>query len=291
MTIFQAIIQGIVQGLTEFLPVSSSGHLSIVQHFFGVNGESGVLFSILLHVATLLAVFIAFRKLICDLLVEFGRIIRDLFTGKLKFKTGNPTRHMVYMIIISLVPMVFAYFLKDFYEGLAADSDIVVEGICFLITAVLMFLSQRWNNGSKTALDLTPRDALIVGCVQAIAPLPGISRSGSTISAGLFCGMERETAVQFSFIMGMPAVLASALVELKDIGAESFAGTTPAALIIGFLVALVVGLAAIAMVKWIVSNNQFKIFGIYLSVLGGIVLILGIVEHAMGITVYQWLFQ
>lgn len=289
MTTFQAIIQGIVQGLTEFLPVSSSGHLSIVQHFFGVDGESGILFSILLHVATLLAVFIAFRKLICDLVMEFFRAVKDLCTGKFKFKTGNPNRYMVYMIILSLVPLIPAFFLKDFYEGLAADADIIVEGVCFLITAALMFLSGRWANGTKEALDITPRDALIVGCVQAIAPLPGISRSGSTITAGMFCGMERETAVQFSFIMGMPAVLASALVELKDLNAEAFAGTSAMALILGFIVALVVGLAAIAMVKWLVTSNKFKIFGIYLSVLGVIVLILGIIEHIMGSTFYQLL--
>ncbi len=281
-------MQGIVQGLTEFLPVSSSGHLSVVQHFFGINGESGILFSILLHVATLLAVFIAFRKLVCDLVMEFFRIIRDLFTGKLKYRTGNPTRHMVYMIILSLVPLIPAYFLKDFYEGLASDRDIVVEGVCFLITAVLMFCAGRWGNGRKTALDLTPGDALIVGCVQAIAPLPGISRSGSTITAGLFCGMEKETAVQFSFIMGMPAVLASAVVELKDINADSFAGTSVAALVIGFIVALVVGLAAIAMVKWLVTSNKFKIFGVYLSILGAIVLIIGIAEHIIGSPIFQW---
>ncbi len=289
MTIWEAILQGIVQGLTEFLPISSSGHLSVVQHFFGINGESGILFSILLHVATLLAVFIAFRKLICELVMEFFRIVKDLFTGKLKYRTGNPTRHMVYMIILSLIPLIPAYFLKDFYEGLASDNDIIVEGVCFLITAVLMFCAGRWGNGRKTALDLTPGDALIVGCVQAIAPLPGISRSGSTITAGLFCGMEKETAVQFSFIMGMPAVLASAVVELKDVNAESFAGTSAAALIIGFIVALVVGLAAIAMVRWLVASNKFKIFGVYLSILGALVLVIGIVEHIVGSPVSQWI--
>ncbi len=289
MSVFEAIVQGMIQGLTEFLPVSSSGHLSVVQHCFGINGESGILFSMLLHVATLLAVFIAFRKLICDLIMEFFRIVKDLFTGKLKWKTENPTRKMVYMIIISLLPMAVAFVLRDFYAGFSSDNDILVEGVCFLITAALMFGSEKWNHGSKTALDITVKDALIVGCVQAIAPMPGISRSGSTISAGLFTGMDRETAVQFSFIMGMPAVLGGAVVELGDIGADAFAGTSFAALAIGFIVALVVGIAAIAMVKWLVASNKFKIFGIYLTVLGALTVAVGIIEMITGSTVYQWI--
>ena len=289
MSVLEAILQGIVQGLTEFLPVSSSGHLSVVQHCFGIKGETGILFSIILHVATLLAVFIAFRKLVCDLIMEFFRAVKDLFTGKFKFNTNNPNRKMLYLIIISLVPLGVAFFIRDFYEGLASDNDIVVEGVCFLITAVLMFLSERWNYGRKTALDLGVKDALLVGCVQAVAPMPGISRSGSTIAAGLFCGMERETAVQFSFIMGMPAVLGSAVVELKDVNAAAFANTSMLALICGFVTALVVGIAAIAMVKWLVASNKFKIFGIYLTILGVLVLGVGIAEHIIGTPFYQWL--
>ncbi len=288
MTVFQAIIQGIIQGLTEFLPVSSSGHLSVVQHLFGINGESGILFSVLLHVATLLAVFIAFRELVCDLVMEFFRIVRDLFTGKLKFQTDNPNRKMVFMILISLIPLGVAFFIKDIYSSLAADSDIIVEGVCFLITAVLMFLTAKFSNGSKTVKDMTVKDALIVGCVQAIAPMPGISRSGSTVAAGLFCGLDRETAVQFSFIMGMPAVLGGALVELTDLNAAAFAGTSFFALACGFIVALVVGIAAIVMVKWLVASNKFKYFGIYLSILGALVVGIGIAENVMHLPFSQW---
>lgn len=289
MTIFEAIIQGLVQGLTEFLPVSSSGHLSVLQHCFGINGETGVLFSIILHVATLLAVFIAFRKLVCDLILEFFKAIKDVFTGKFKFHTDNPNRKMLYLIVISLLPMVVAFFIRDFYEGFSSDNDIVVEGVCFLITAVLMFCSERWNHGTKTPLELGAKEALIVGCVQAIAPMPGISRSGSTIAAGLFCGMDRKTAVQFSFIMGMPAVLGSAVVELGDVTPTMFADIGVWALVLGFLTALVIGVAAIAMVNWLVASNKFKIFGVYLSILGVLVTGMGIAEHILGTSFYQWI--
>ncbi len=288
MSIFEAIMQGIVQGLTEFLPVSSSGHLSVLQHCFGIGGETGALFSIILHVATLLAVFIAFRKLVCDLILEFFGAVKDLFTGKFKFHTDNPNRKMVYLIIISLIPLGAAFFIRDLYSSFSSDNDIVVEGVCFLITAVLLFFTEKWNNGKKTALELGVKDALIVGCVQAIAPMPGISRSGSTISAGLFCGMERQTAVQFSFIMGMPAVLGSAVVELKDINAAMVAETGVWSIILGFVTALVVGILAIKMVNWLVTSNKFKYFAIYLTVFGTLVLGVGIAEYIMGVPFYQW---
>ena len=133
MTIFDAILQGIIQGLTEFLPVSSSGHLSLVQHFTGQGGEVGGSFSIMLHFGTLVAVMIAFWPTIRDLILEAFRMIGDLFRGKLRFKTDNPRRRMIWMLLLALVPLFAVLPLKDFYSSLAEDDSIIAEGICFLL--------------------------------------------------------------------------------------------------------------------------------------------------------------
>ena len=206
MNIFEAIMQGIIQGLTEFLPVSSSGHLSLYQHFTGNSGEGALLFSAVLHLGTLVAVFTAFRKTIWELIKELGFMIKDIFTGKFKWKEMNPPRRAIIMMIISLLMLIPFYIFKDFFEGVSEDSDIIVEGICFLYTATILFLSDRCVKGNKKFGDITVKNAVTVGAFQGVALLPGVSRSGSTISGGLFCGFERETAVQYSFILGIPAI-------------------------------------------------------------------------------------
>lgn len=280
MNVFEAIFQAIIQGLTEFLPVSSSGHLSLAQHFLGINGESAVLYSVILHLGTLVAVFIAFRKLIGELVIEAGKLIKDAFTGKLFFKkeTTSPNRWFIYMLFISLVPLLFFYFLSDFYTGIASDNDIIAEGIFFIITGALLFFADKVVRGHKKKKGITAKDALIVGIVQGIAPLPGISRSGSTISTALFCGFDIKTAISFSFIMGIPPILAGSALELKDaLGAGSI--DIPFwILLIGFVVATIVGFLAIKMVAWLATSNKFRIFAYYTFILGGITIILGIVE-------------
>ena len=182
MSIFEALIQGIVQGLSEFLPISSSGHLSLLQYFFGISGEAAASYSILLHFGTLVAVFAAFYKTIWALILEFFKMVKDIFTRKFSIKNASPERRMVLLLIVSEVPLLFFYFLSDFYTELSADNDIVVEGLCFLLTSVLLFISDRVVKGKKTAADMSFKDALVIGTVQGIAPLPGLSRSGSTIS-------------------------------------------------------------------------------------------------------------
>ncbi len=282
MSLFDAIIQGIIQGLTEFLPVSSSGHLSLYQHFTGNSGEAAGIYSILLHLGTLLAVFIAFRKEIIGMIVEFFRMLGEIFTGKFDRKNMNGSRRMIFLLVVSLLPLCFFYFLSDFYNSLAADSDIVVEGLCFLLTAALLIISGKCvKAGGRGADEMTWKDALGMGIMQGIAPLPGLSRSGSTISTGLILGVSREQAVSFSFIMGMPAVLAANVLEVP----EALSGAVEinwAAALIGMAVALIVGLAAIKTVKMLVTNDKFTYFAWYLLALGAIVVALGIYEHAVG---------
>ncbi|MBC5787210.1 undecaprenyl-diphosphate phosphatase [Clostridium sp. NSJ-27] len=287
LSIIESFIQAIVQGLTEFLPVSSSGHLSLVQHFFGVNGESAVFFTILLHLGTLVAVFIAFRELIWKLIKEFFSMIKDIFTGKFSFKKMNPERNMIIMLIIALLPLIPVYFFKDFFTGVASDADIIVEGICFLYTATILFLSDRCGHGKKTIGQINTRNALTIGIFQCVALLPGVSRSGSTISAGLFCGLSRKTAVEFSFVLGIPAIIGGCLSEFGDLNAEGVASIGIAPMIIGFVVSAVVGFLAIKLVQWLINSDKFKIFAIYTAILGVIVLVLGIIEHVSGQTIMQ----
>jgi undecaprenyl-diphosphatase len=275
LNILNAIIQGIVQGLTEFLPVSSSGHLSLIQYFTGQGGESGILFTVLLHLGTLLAVFIAFRKLILDLIVEVFALIGDLFRGRFSWKNANPNRRMVILLLVSLLPMAVSVLLLDVFETASTDQDIIVEGVCFLFTSFLLFTSDRVVPGHKTAKDMEFRDALAIGAMQAIAPFPGISRSGSTIATGIFMGLDRKFAVSFSFIMGVPTVLGANLLELKDVGAEGLVFPIPV-LLAGMAAALVFGLLAIKMVNWLVTSNKFKYFAWYTLILGVVTVGIGV---------------
>ncbi len=151
MSILEAILQAIIQGFTEFLPVSSSGHLSLFQHFTGLDGEGAITISIVLHLGTLLAVFIAFRQIIWKLIKEAFSMIKDIFTGKFKWKTMNSERRMIVMIIISILPLFGFYIFKDFFTGFAEDSSIIVEGCCFLYTAALLFISDKMAKSTKTA--------------------------------------------------------------------------------------------------------------------------------------------
>ena len=173
MSFWNAILQGIIQGLTEFLPVSSSGHLSLYQHFTGQSGEAAGLFSILLHLGTLAAVCIAFWDTIWGMIVEFFRMIGDVLKGKFTFHTTDPNRRMIFMIVVALVPLLVFFFLRDWYTSLSTDNDIIVEGLCFLATAGLLYLADHLVPGKKTASNMRVRDALLVGTMQGIAPLPG----------------------------------------------------------------------------------------------------------------------
>lgn len=289
MNIFEAIMQGIIQGLTEFLPVSSSGHLSLYQHFTCNSGEGALLFSAVLHLGTLVAVFTAFRKTIWELIKELGFMIKDIFTGKFKWKEMNPPRRAIIMMIISLLMLIPFYIFKDFFEGVSEDSDIIVEGICFLYTATILFLSDRCVKGNKKFGDITVKNAVTVGAFQGVALLPGVSRSGSTISGGLFCGFERETAVQYSFILGIPAILGGCLLQVKDAVDQKAMDIEPLNFAVGFIVSAIVGICAIKMVNWLVKSDKFKIFAVYTLILGVVVIGIGIFEHAVGMNLVDYL--
>ena len=283
MDIVTVIIQAVVQGLTEFLPVSSSGHLSVVQHITGVSGESALILSIVLHLGTLVAVFAAFWKTIWGMIKEFFLTFRDLFKGQFSWRGMNGTRRMMFMVIIATAILVPVYLFKDFFTGREGDGDIVFEGVAFLFTAVLLFLSDKCSKGTKRGEDMTVKDAVTVGLFQCVALFPGVSRSGSTTAAGLFCGLEKETAVSFAFILGIPAILGGSVLELGD-AIHSEMELNWALLALGFVIAAVVGFASIKLVSWLLNKDRFKIFGIYTVIIGALCIVGGLWEHISGNT-------
>lgn len=193
MSILSAILQGVLQGLTEFLPVSSSGHLSLYQYFTGINSESSVTFSVMLHLGTLLAVIIAFWPTVWQLLKEFFLLFADLFRGRLFKQPATPYRRMLYLLILSCVPLLLVLPLQELITSVSADNDILVEGICFLITSALLFLADRAPRGHRDASTMKGKHALAIGVAQLFATLPGISRSGSTIRWGSCAGWNAAT--------------------------------------------------------------------------------------------------
>lgn len=283
MEYISIIIQAIIQGLTEFLPVSSSGHLSVVQHITGYSGESALVTSIVLHLGTLLAVFVAFRKTIWGMIKEFFKTIGDIFTGKFSWKNMNSDRRMMIMVIIATLILVPVYFFKDFFTARQGDGDIAFEGVAFLFTALLLFLSDRCR-GNKTGKEMKVIDAVTVGAFQCVALFPGVSRSGSTTAAGLFCGLEKNAAVTFAFILGIPAILGGSVLELKDV-METQVEVDWIAMAIGFVISAVVGFLAIKLVAWLLKSNRFKIFGVYTLIIGVACLAGGIWEHVTGNTI------
>ncbi len=309
MTILEAVIQGVIQGATEFLPVSSSGHLSISQHMFGIE-LPGILFDVMLHLGTLIAVVFVYRQLVWRLIKEFGLLCADLARGRFHWKEMSDDRRLMFMLIIGLLPLFLLFFpipgtdmkVKDLSEQLASDSSIVAEGLALLATSLLLFLGIHANRvtcSARRAQDghgkrVPPKgrrrfetlDAVIVGITQCLAAIfPGLSRSGSTMSVGLMRGINQQAALDYSFVLGIPSIAAAALVSLKDVGtAGESIGIAPLAA--GVITAAVVGFLAIKLLKWIVTTNKLHIFAIYALLAGAAVTVIGIVEHTTGTNLF-----
>lgn len=283
MSIFKAIILGIVQGLTEFLPVSSSGHLAIMKNLLHVETETGVLFDVLLHCATLIAVLVVMYRDVFKLIVDFCGIVRDVAINIGRFFSNLTSIHkkpyiviastsyrkFVVMLIISTIPTgILGIVLSDIVES--ASMALLVPGICLIATGIILFLSDLLKEGRKKPKNANYGDAFVVGVSQGVATLPGLSRSGVTITACLLCGFDRKFAVKYSFIMSMPAILGAMILEIKDIGGTSLGGSEIAAYIIGMITAAVVGFFAIRIMLNLVMNRYFKYFAFYCLGVGAI---------------------
>jgi undecaprenyl-diphosphatase len=261
MTFIEAILLGILQGATEFLPVSSSGHLVLAQHLIGDFKQPGVLFDVLLHVGTMIAVAIYFWHDLTGLVSSLWR--RDELAEKQRFMVG--------LLVAGSVPTaVIGLLFKDFFISLFERPDIVC--IMLLITGTLLWAAERLRRRQSSNKQMTFVDALVAGTVQGCAIIPGISRSGSTIAALLMRGIDGETAARFSFLLALPAVFGAAILSMKDIGQVNDSTLLP--YIAGTLAALVTGLFCIHLLMGVVRRRRLHWFALYCWLAGGVGLIL-----------------
>jgi undecaprenyl-diphosphatase len=252
----EALILGIVQGLTEYLPVSSSGHLAIASNFFGINGEDSLMFTVAVHVATVLSTLVMLWN-------EIDWILKGLF----KFEMNAETKYAL-NILVSMIPVgIVGLFFKDKVEE-AFGSGLLVVGVMLLVTAVLLIFSFYARPRQKERLSL--RDAFVIGLAQACAVMPGLSRSGSTIATGLMLGNKKEMLAQFSFLMVIPPILGEALLDiLKAVkGADVMGGVGMLPLCVGFMAAFISGCFACKLMINIVKKGKLVYFGIYCAIVG-----------------------
>ena len=266
-----AIVLGMVQGVAEFLPISSSGHLSLLQHFFGME-ELDTLYNILLHFATLIAVCVVYWRDVVDMIVEFFRGIASLFSRQ--GGHGNPPegRRLVLLVILGTLPLFLILPFDDMVEGLGANP--VFVSAMLLVTGCILFLSDRYGGGRKTVRTATVRDVLLVGVAQGAATIPGLSRSGTTISAGMALGFDRNFAVRYSFLMSLPAVFGATLLKVVKVAKSGVLDTKLLPMYLtGMVVAGVVGYFSIRLVKLLADKGKFGRFAYYCWIAGVIALI------------------
>lgn len=279
MTYFMAILLGLVQGVAEFLPISSSGHLTLMQHFFAEMEEPDNLFNILLHFATLIAVCVVYWKDIIDMIREFFLGLADLLTRRGSREAQiqpPPARRLVMLVILGTLPLFLVLPLEDKVESLGSSPGFVACAL--LVTGCILFFSDRMAKGRKTERTARVTDALLVGLAQGCATIPGLSRSGCTISAGMALGFDRNFAVRYSFLLSLPAVLGATLLKVvKAIGDESIDMTLLPKYLVGMAVAGVVGYFSIKLVKLLADKGKFGSFAYYCWAVGLLALVAGAV--------------
>lgn len=274
MSLLSAILLGLIQGVAEFLPISSSGHLAIAEHLLA-SGSIDVpeFYDVLLHLGTLIAVFVAYWQDIREMIVEFFSGVRDLTRGT----TPNPVppaRRLILLIIVGTLPLFAVLPVKKLVEGLGDNLYFVAGALVF--TGVLLFASDRVRKGRKTEKNATLVDVLLVGVGQAIATCPGISRSGTTITAGCFVGFERKFAVRFSFLLSIPAILGANILSLKDAVEAGIIWADVPVYLVGVAVAAVVGYLCIRLLRMIADKGRFGWFAYYCWAAGALTLVLAV---------------
>jgi undecaprenyl-diphosphatase len=272
MTLWKAIILGLVQGLAEFLPISSSGHLAILQNYLGINSDDAMLFTVLLHLGTLVAIFVCYRKDIAQLIVEFVLMFRDVFTGRGFGFRDNDMRKLAVMIIIATIPAAVCGVLFDDYISRVFTSIILI-GVCLIITGTALFVAEHIGRGRRDLHHANFRNAFTIGLFQAVALLPGISRSGSTLVGGLCLGFTRELAVRFAFLISIPTVLGAVVLEIPDAVNAGFAGGMLVPALVGVAVSAISGFFAIKAMIRIVTSDKLIIFSVYTWAVGAAVIL------------------
>ncbi len=277
MTLLNALILGIIQGVTEFLPISSSGHLSIAQNLLGmgIEGTDDVFFDVLLHLGTLAAVFVAYWVDIREMVVEFFRMISDTARGKVPERVP-PARRLILLIVVGTLPLFLILPVKAMIEGLYANTFFV--GGALLVTGLLLFFCDSIRKGRKNERTATLADVLVVGFGQAVATCPGISRSGMTISMGCFRGMERRFAVRFAFLLSIPAVLGANILQVKDVVEVGVNLEMVPVYLVGVAAAAISGYLSIRLVRMVADKGKFGAFSYYCWAAGVITLVLSLLK-------------
>lgn len=270
MSYIEATILGLVQGLAEFLPISSSGHLALLQQWFGIEEDNVLLFAVLLHVGTLISVFIVYWKDIWELIKELCLTVKDLVTGKGLRLEERPIRKLGVMIIVATIPTgIIGLLFNDFFDSLY--NSVIPIGIGLIITGVLLVVAERTGRSNRGINQMNYRNALFVGTIQGIAICPGISRSGSTLFGSLLCNLDRACAVKFVFLISIPSILGSAILEAPAAIESGIQMADIGPIIVGMAVAAISGLVAIKTMIKIVSDKKLSYFSYYVWILGAIV--------------------
>lgn len=303
--IIQDVILGVIQGLTEFLPVSSSGHLNIAQHLMGME-DGGLFLDVMLHLGTLLAVVIFYHKLIWRLIKAFFSLIKDVFTGKFSWKKMDNDRNLIVMLIIGLIPLFLLFApipgtdmkVKDLADMFAESKYFIVVGFSLIMTSMLLLIgnicnkraakgkrfkdtSDEYEGNGRTRYGIL--DAIVVGIGQCFAALfPGLSRSGTTLAVGEMRGINKQAALDYTFILGIPSIIAAAILEIKDVDTSTINSEMLIAVACGVLAAAIVGYLAIWLFKWLLKTDKMIIFVIYTFLVGITVTIISVYEMTTG---------
>jgi len=266
MSVLEAIIYGIVQGVAEFLPISSSGHLALSQNFFGTgSAEDFFGFNILLHFGTLIAVFVMYYKDVWDLIKGFFALCARPFKGTVKEKLAFHEK-LFLMVCAATVVLVPAAVFSDYVESLANVSWAI--GVLLIINGFMLFVSDKLNKGESSLENSTVLRTFYIGVFQLFGILPGISRSGSTITGGLLNGLNRKDAVRFSFLMSIPAILGANVLELFGTEGDFFAGVGAVPCLVGMLAATLSGMLAIKILQFFANKKSFTPFAVYCLIVG-----------------------
>ena len=275
MTYLSSFLLGLVQGLAEFLPISSSGHLSIAQNLLGLNTEIPEFFDVLLHLGTLVAVFVAYWRDICDMVAELIHGVGDLVHGTTP-RQVPPARRLILLIIVGTMPLFILLPIQKQVQALS--NHMVFIGAALVVTGFLLFACDLVRKGKKTERTATIADVLVVGLGQAIATMPGISRSGMTITTGCFMGFERKFAVRFSFLLSIPAVLGANILSLKDALDTGIIWAEVPMYVVGVITAAVVGYACIRLLRLVAEKGRFGAVAYYCWAVGLLTLLLNAIK-------------
>lgn len=291
LNILKLILMGLVQGITEFLPVSSSGHLALFKKIFGVNLDSGTYYDVMLHLATLIAIIVVFHEDVWHMIQEFGQIIMTIFANIIIFfkrKKGDKRykyfkvintnyKKIVVMILVSTIPTaLIGYFGGDFVD--TASNMLWFVGLGFIASAVLLFLADKNSNNRMKIQNAKYSDGYFIGAAQGIATLPGVSRSGSTIAVSMMLGFNKQLAVKYSFLMSIPAILGAVVLKLTHLEGEAFGSANLPGYILGMIVAGVSGYFCIKYMLKLIRNKRYFGFSVYCMIMGLISIIVSIVK-------------